>query len=315
MSTNEDARAAAIVDLYEIVAERTGTSLLFFANKGISLTFYVMHCSSFSQALHAVLVLQMIPWAVFSALRAYVLSRSKLLGCLVFSLSAAPAAANLVPYGYGLSGVILAKYGIGCISTDNTSADITLRAPLMTADILLICITWTKLSSRDILRGFRHSKRPTLSDLILRDDVDVRAGTVYFILPSFDVVASYYSAGDNQWYWSVTAILVSRFLLELQEANQTVVRLDPDDPLYSSRSPYYDSDTPSFISSLGGFINPDLPRSDGYYAVVFRLTHIRLWDLAKGSGFAAVDCASRMQDRHRTRTSSECMAHLGNRHT
>ena len=33
---------------------------------------------------------------VFSALRAYVLSRSKLLGTLVFLLSMAPVAANLV---------------------------------------------------------------------------------------------------------------------------------------------------------------------------------------------------------------------------
>ncbi len=56
---------------------------------------------------------------------------------------------------------------------------------------------------------------------------------------------------------SITAILVSRFLLELQEANQTVVRLDRDDPLHTSRDPY--DSTPSFISSLGAFINPDLP--------------------------------------------------------
>ncbi|KAI0694584.1 hypothetical protein C8T65DRAFT_666650 [Cerioporus squamosus] len=55
----------------------------------------------------------------------------------------------------------------------------------------------------------------------------------------------------------ITAILVSRFLLELQEVNQTVVRLDRDDPLHTSRNPY--DDTPSFISSLGAFINPDLP--------------------------------------------------------
>lgn len=38
------------------------------------------------------------------------------------------------------------------------------------------------------------------------------------------------------------------------------MRLDPDDPLHSSRDPY---DTPSFITSLGAFINPDLqPPSD-----------------------------------------------------
>ncbi|RDX49142.1 hypothetical protein OH76DRAFT_1483358 [Lentinus brumalis] len=52
----------------------------------------------------------------------------------------------------------------------------------------------------------------------------------------------------------ITAILISRFLLDLQEANQTVIRLDPDDPLHSSRNL---SDTPSFIASLGGIINPD----------------------------------------------------------
>ncbi|KAI0704510.1 hypothetical protein C8T65DRAFT_741065 [Cerioporus squamosus] len=54
----------------------------------------------------------------------------------------------------------------------------------------------------------------------------------------------------------LTAILISRFLLDLHEANKRVVRLDPSDPLYSSQHLY---DTPSFISSLGAFINPDLP--------------------------------------------------------
>ena len=56
--------------------------------------------------------------------------------------------------------------------------------------------------------------------------------------------------------YSITAILVSRFLLALQEADRTVVRLDPDDSLHTSRDPY--NGTPSFISSLGAFINPDL---------------------------------------------------------
>ncbi len=54
----------------------------------------------------------------------------------------------------------------------------------------------------------------------------------------------------------ITAILISRFLLELQEANQVVVRLDPGDPLHSSRHPY--DSTPTFISSLAGFVNPAL---------------------------------------------------------
>ena len=60
---------------------------------------------------------------------------------------------------------------------------------------------------------------------------------------------------------SITAILVSRFLLALQEANRAVVRVNPDDPLHSSRDPY--DSMPSFISSLGAFINPDLPAPRG----------------------------------------------------
>ncbi|RPD64488.1 hypothetical protein L227DRAFT_330347 [Lentinus tigrinus ALCF2SS1-6] len=49
---------------------------------------------------------------------------------------------------------------------------------------------------------------------------------------------------------------MSRFLLELQEANRTIVRVGPDDQLHSSRD-RYDS-MPSFISSLGVFIHPDV---------------------------------------------------------
>ncbi len=52
----------------------------------------------------------------------------------------------------------------------------------------------------------------------------------------------------------ITAILISRFLLELQEANHMVVRLDIDDPLHSSRNAW--DSTPSFLTSLGGFVNP-----------------------------------------------------------
>lgn len=50
---------------------------------------------------------------------------------------------------------------------------------------------------------------------------------------------------------SLSAVLVSRFLLDLQEADQVVLRVNVDDPLYSSRA----NDIPSFISSLGARIN------------------------------------------------------------
>ena len=54
----------------------------------------------------------------------------------------------------------------------------------------------------------------------------------------------------------LNAILVSRFLLELQEADRAVVRLDCDDPLHTSRS-LWDDSLRFTISSFGGAANPD----------------------------------------------------------
>ena len=59
----------------------------------------------------------------------------------------------------------------------------------------------------------------------------------------------------------ITTILVSRFLLELQEANRTVVRVDVDDPLHFATNPY--DDTPSFIRSLGAVISSGPLSHDG----------------------------------------------------
>ncbi len=42
------------------------------------------------------------------------------------------------------------------------------RVPLIVADMLLIYITWTKLSSKDALRGLGQSKRLSLSDILFR---------------------------------------------------------------------------------------------------------------------------------------------------
>ena len=50
---------------------------------------------------------------------------------------------------------------------------------------------------------------------------------------------------------------MSHLLLDLQDANRTTVRVDCADPLHSWRDPY--DSAPSFISSLGAFIDPDAP--------------------------------------------------------
>ena len=57
-------------------------------------------------------------------------------------------------------------------------------------------------------------------------------------------------------YHRITAILISRFLLELQETNRVIIMgVGDNGMMHSSRDPY--TSAPSFISSLGAFINPD----------------------------------------------------------
>ncbi|RDX53735.1 hypothetical protein OH76DRAFT_1479520 [Lentinus brumalis] len=138
-------------------------------------------------------------------------------------------------------------------SDESRTVIIISRVPLIVADILLIYITWTKL-------GSRVHTRLSLSDILLRDGI--KYFVVLFILNVLHLVLSVTAvAGDlegsyvTEFTAPITAILISRFLLELQEANQMAVQLDHGG---SSRDPY---DTPSFISSLGGFINPDPPAS------------------------------------------------------
>ncbi|RDX48979.1 hypothetical protein OH76DRAFT_1483471 [Lentinus brumalis] len=237
--------------------KRSGASLLFFANKLISMTYFVMmvvatfasfpsdkrsvhsltqicvlhahtdfySCSSFTIADYTIEILQFVPGAGFSALRAYVLSKSKLLGLLIFALSLAPVAVNLVKYGYQLSGENFPPFG--CLGVDAETLTMSIRLArtiyfivIFILNILHLVLTVTTLA------GIQTS------------------GTSYvttFTAP-------------------FTSIIVSRFLLDLQDVNQAVVRIDPDDPLHSSRDPY---DVPSFITSLGASINPAISaRSD-----------------------------------------------------
>ncbi|RDX47023.1 hypothetical protein OH76DRAFT_1485073 [Lentinus brumalis] len=148
---------------------------------------------------------------------------------------------------------------------------IVARVPLIVADILLIYITWTRLSSWCALKataGLRPSNSLSLSNILFRGGIVYFA--VLFGLNVLHLALSAAAVGDSgnlgesvvtTFTAPLTAVIVSHFLLELQEANKMDVRLDPGDPLCSSRDPY--DTAPSFISSLGGFVNPGLStRSD-----------------------------------------------------
>ncbi|KAI0709670.1 hypothetical protein C8T65DRAFT_727366 [Cerioporus squamosus] len=307
MSSDLDASAAAIVAMFDILL-LVRDPLADPVEQIFRLSRHCgnLSCSNFQVVVFAVGVMQFVPWAIFSALRAYVLAQSKILGLLVLALSLAPVGVNLVQYGYRLSGQNIPPFG--CVETSSETVAIQLmfgslhpifsscckivasdsasslkdtavvivsRAGLIVADVLLIYITWAKLSSQEALRKIRQSKRLSLSDILFRN------GTVYFVVLFMlnathlvlSISASVAAGNDQESHAatvfsiplsviaasisSITAVLVSRFLLELQEADHTIVRLDPSDPLHFSRDPY--DDTPSFILSLGGVISSDCP--------------------------------------------------------
>ena len=53
----------------------------------------------------------------------------------------------------------------------------------------------------------------------------------------------------STWTCSFTTILISRSLINLQEADLHHIRVDPDDPLYISN--HLDESLPSFVASPG----------------------------------------------------------------
>ncbi|TFK83872.1 hypothetical protein K466DRAFT_602487 [Polyporus arcularius HHB13444] len=217
--------------------KRAATSLLFFSNRYISMTVYVM-------------VMVSVLYEPFPS--------DKLAGV------------NFPPFGCIATDGLTARldirpfFAVAHAKQRNGAVVISSRVPLVIADILLIYITCIKLSSREALRGICR-KRLSLSGILFRD------GIIYFVILFclnllhlvFSVTAVASNSTDQSYVpiftAPISAILVSRFLLELQEANQAVLRLDIDDPLHFSTSPY-DSDTPSFVSSLGGFINSDISK-------------------------------------------------------
>ncbi|RPD59057.1 hypothetical protein L226DRAFT_614175 [Lentinus tigrinus ALCF2SS1-7] len=193
---------------YFWTAKWTGASLLYFANKWISMAVYVLGMA----ALASLPSDKFLPWAVI----------------------------------------------------------VVSRVPLIVAETLLIYITWTRLDGRNVfgaLGGISQSKRLSLSDILFNNGIIYFV--VLFILNLLHLVLSATATVSGNGFQSfvtvftgpITAILVSHFLLELQEASQVVIRVDHDDPLHSWRDP---SSTPGFVASLGAYLDPDLlaPRDE-----------------------------------------------------
>ncbi|KAI0696558.1 hypothetical protein C8T65DRAFT_32373 [Cerioporus squamosus] len=276
----------------------SGASLLFLCNRYLTLLTQIFDvvqfttnmsdesCDSFSKVAATIDLCQYVPWAVFSGLRAYALSRYKPLGILVFLLSLGPDVVNLIKYAYGLSGFsgpvwavescaeggvdIMPLPQLSCIDYARTSscepkcacrvqesvpslvrADeqrlsvrpvvIISRSCLIAADVILILITWISLWKRVVYVSGKLT-RLSFTKVLLRD------GTVYFIIIltmnilhlAFSLPSVSHSPSSRNFSQitvftePITAILVSRFLIDLQEANRRPTMIASDDPLHFS---------------------------------------------------------------------------------
>ncbi|KAI0685066.1 hypothetical protein C8T65DRAFT_748277 [Cerioporus squamosus] len=239
----------------------TGAAILFFFNRYLSLLVNVygllenMHVSDKmcvrSARLHyrwsGRLIISYFPWAVFSALRAFALTKNWPLATLIFLLSMVPLGVNFAHFAFNSTGE---NFFTGCLTTDDVSSElakqcmyvacmtIASRTCLITADILLIYVTWFNMYRRN---GPRHpGVRNRFLHILLRD------GTIYFVVLAIlnilhltlSLLSIEYAISNisfvTQFSEPLTTILISRFLLNLQAANRRVLHLSFDSTLAAS---------------------------------------------------------------------------------
>ncbi|KAI0742494.1 hypothetical protein C8Q80DRAFT_1328721 [Daedaleopsis nitida] len=200
-------------------------------------------CAFGVKAAYSIEALQFIPWAVFCGLRVYALCQLKSLAVTVFLLSLIPMGVNIADYTINVIGLFDSH--LGCLTVFssaeaaafNPKLIIISQISVVIADLLLIAITWSKLSWRrgDILSaccthtGGRSLKAASLATVFLRD------GTVHFaallVLNILYLIFTVLSTTILGGGWNTitlftepfTAALMSRFLFHLQVANSHMV--------------------------------------------------------------------------------------------
>ncbi|KAI0704458.1 hypothetical protein C8T65DRAFT_653590 [Cerioporus squamosus] len=233
------------VDLFWLRRRTTG-SILFFANRyfhpdvqlpckntGLSEAGYTPDCK-FLRDIAGLSYFPFVPWAVFSGIRAYALSKRLLVSTLICLLSLIPPVVHFCLYFRGNAGVFLPIHE--CSDSMSTAIALVVltvsRAAMVLADFLLIVVTVSSLRRcpvRERLAGVKHM---TFSSILLWN------GTILLVLNALDLrlsLAAIFDKHDRDntsltvFASPITAILVSHFLLDLQEANQRSLKLGTED--------------------------------------------------------------------------------------
>ncbi|KIP01281.1 hypothetical protein PHLGIDRAFT_17304 [Phlebiopsis gigantea 11061_1 CR5-6] len=194
---------------------------------------FVMHaglrpltCTIIQRASEASTILTYIAAAIFASLRIYALwGRSVPLAVLVFGLSLVPAFTTVIYYiGERPSRYHLPRYIWRCEVTPPMPLDFhteltrVTRVTAIAADLLVICLTWAKTFStaRTFYLIFH---KMSIAGIMMRD------GTIYFLImlilniTQLVVVRSYCI---SQFIYTLTPILISRFMLNLRSLDDDV---------------------------------------------------------------------------------------------
>ncbi|KAL1942315.1 hypothetical protein VTO73DRAFT_6379 [Trametes versicolor] len=173
-------------------------------------------------------------WAAFSSLRALALSgMNRTLTAVVFVFALGPFAMNIWPViTHQVSGTNVLTLGLYMYSvTTGFSAVVISRSSIIVADMLVVITTWLTWR-RSMSSAAVGATVPTLSNVLMKN------GTIYFIVViicnvlhltlslisitiPFTEVSYVVKLTDP-----LTAILVCRFLLALQHANQAALDRD-----------------------------------------------------------------------------------------
>ncbi|KAH9893594.1 hypothetical protein C8Q73DRAFT_647649 [Cubamyces lactineus] len=266
----------------------TGAAALFICNRYLPLLGYILvmceyipmsdsvsswpSCALMVKVQSAFHFLQYLPWAAFSGLRVYALNGQKwFLPTIVFLLSLVPMIVNFSQYHFGLSGSHDPTFGClvqVSLTVGQAKASVALISPvsLIVADAIVIIVTLATMHRRGLINHLESRRPLSLATILLRDGqcrnlvllilniLHLTFTMLSFVIP-FDP-----SSQVSTFTEPVTAVLVSRFLLDLQNTNRKSLRLDPSDSMHIDTS---FGGTLSFARVVGSIGSPLEPASIG----------------------------------------------------
>ncbi|KAH9897340.1 uncharacterized protein BXZ73DRAFT_85824 [Epithele typhae] len=226
-------------------------SLMYDVLNFIELKYVYNSCTTLDNTISVLEFIQPIPPAAFSAMRALALSQSRPLAVLVLVFSIVN-----VGFDFGVPQYHRQSFSDptwGCLVVFLSiptpvliTGEVLSRSLLILADGIVIFLTWKNARSSEM--KLKTGSPRTLNDIMLRN------GAMYFvvflIINTLRMATTLRGVGNiiivtpgqdsliSAFNDPITTILVSRFLLDLQEAHQRTVKLGTDDPLHSSASEF-----------------------------------------------------------------------------